>query len=210
MSRPPACRAAAVLLFAAAALFWPAAAQAEVLDISPSGSVTAYDGPSIFRTEGVQPIMAVRPVARRPATPSLAAPTASRQTVDALLTQASNRYALRPKLLTSVAWQESHFQASAVSPKGAVGVMQLMDGTARDLGVNRFDLSQNIFGGAAYLKQMLQMFGGNESLALAAYNAGPGAVLRAGGVPQIAETRAYVGAILGATPQLPSMILFDR
>ncbi len=83
--------------------------------------------------------------------------------------------------------------------------MQLMDGTARDLGVDRYDLSQNILGGAAYFRQMIDRFGGNEALALAAYNAGPEAVVRANGIPQFRETRDYVGAILDT----PSLVLSD-
>jgi soluble lytic murein transglycosylase-like protein len=188
---------------AAAAMLFAGSVQADVLDISPSGSVTVYDQPSIFRSEGVHPIVAAKPVQR------LQTVSPSATAIGALLTRASDHYALRADLLTSVAWRESHFQSGAVSPRGAVGVMQLMDGTARDLGIDRFDLSQNIFGGAAYLKEMLNRFGGDEALALAAYNAGPGAVLRAGGVPQIRETRDYVSAILGSSP-IPSMILVDR
>jgi soluble lytic murein transglycosylase-like protein len=188
------------------AILFAGSVRADVLDVSSSGLVTVYDRPAIFRSEDVRPIVAARSLPRRQAV--MASPSA--QAVGALLAQASNRYAIRADLLTSVAWQESHFQSGAISPKGAVGVMQLMDGTARDLGVNRFDLSQNIFGGAAYLKQMLERFGGDETLALAAYNAGPQAVLRAGGVPQIAETRGYVSAILGAPPGQPSLILIDR
>lgn len=202
-------------MIAAGVMLFAGSVQADVLDIAPSGSVTVYDQPSIFRSEGVRPIVAAKPVRRlQTAMVSPSAPA-----VGALLAQASSRYAIRADLLTSVAWRESHFRSNAISSKGAVGVMQLMDGTARDLGVDRFDLSQNIFGGAAYLKQMLERFGGDEALALAAYNAGPQAVLRAGGVPQIQETRDYVSAILGASPvfsspvfssSVSSMILVDR
>lgn len=172
-------------------------ARADVLDISQDGSVTTYKVPSIFRTEGVSPILAAP---RRDHNPAPAAPA-----IRNLLAVAASRYAIPVNLLTAVAWRESHFQAEAVSPKGAVGVMQLMDGTARDLGVDRYDLSQNILGGAAYFRQMIDRFGGNEALALAAYNAGPEAVVRANGIPQFRETRDYVGAILDT----PSLVLSD-
>ena len=179
---------------------------AEVIDISADGARTVYDAPSVFRTEGVRPILA-SPIGGSHSLRNTAplAPNISR-----LLADAAGRYAIRGNLLTAVAWRESHFQAEAVSPKGAVGIMQLMDGTARDLGVNRYDLSQNILGGAAYLRQMLDRFGGNESLALAAYNGGPQAVARAGGIPQFSETRDYVSAILGAAPKSAPLILLDH
>jgi soluble lytic murein transglycosylase-like protein len=132
-----------------------------------------------------------------------------------LLNFAAKRYAIDANLLRAVAWNESAFQAGAVSPKGAVGVMQLTDGTARALGVDRYDLSQNILGGAAYLKQMLVRYGGDVSLALAAYNAGPDAVDRHRGVPPFEETLKYVQAIRGILVQPPvpapqSIISVDR
>jgi soluble lytic murein transglycosylase-like protein len=122
------------------------------------------------------------------------APTRS---VGALLSFAAQHYDLDPALLTKVAWNESHFRADAVSYKGAVGVMQLMDDTARNLGVDRHDPMQNILGGAAYLRRLLNRYHGNTALALAAYNAGPRSVDRFGGLPPFPETQAYVRAVLG-------------
>lgn len=116
-----------------------------------------------------------------------------------LINQAAAKYGLSPALLTAVARQESGLNPSAVSNKGAVGVMQLMPGTAADLGVsNPYDPAQNIDGGARYLSQLLTQFGGDTSLALAAYNAGPGAVTKYGGIPPYAQTQNYVSSILAA------------
>ena len=127
-----------------------------------------------------------------------AAPPAA---VHAAITSAASRQLLNRDLLEAVAWRESGFRQTAVLPKGAVGVMQIMPGTAQAMGVDRYDLHQNIEDGAAYLRQMLSRYGGNLNLALAAYNAGPGAVDRYGGVPPFRETQAYVGAIVGRLAQ---------
>jgi soluble lytic murein transglycosylase-like protein len=109
----------------------------------------------------------------------------------------AERNGLSPALLEAVVWQESRWRPTAVSPKGAQGLAQLMPGTARELGVDPRDPVANLEGGARYLRQQLNRFGGDVERALAAYNAGPGRVTRAGGVPNIPETRAYVAAILG-------------
>lgn len=110
--------------------------------------------------------------------------------------QAGDRYALSPALIDAIAHVESRYRADAVSRAGARGIMQLMPGTARDLGVDARDAGANIRGGTAYLRQLLDRFDGDVVRTIAAYNAGPGAVLRAGGVPRYAETRAYVAAVL--------------
>jgi len=109
---------------------------------------------------------------------------------------AAARYGLAPELLDAVARQESGYRAGAVSQAGAVGVMQLMPATARNLGVDPRNPIENLNGGAAYLKAQLVRFDGRIDLALAAYNAGPEAVLRHAGVPPYRETRAYVVATL--------------
>lgn len=160
---------------------------AQVLEIGVDGAVTRFDGPSVFTQEGVQ---AITPV-------PLAMPAPSSDAVRRELSTAANAYALDPKLIEAVAWRESRFRPDARSGKGAIGVMQLMPGTARDLGVDPFDPTQNIRGGAMYLRRMLSEFGGDVRLALAAYNAGPAAVRKHGGVPPYAETQAYVTSILG-------------
>jgi len=112
-----------------------------------------------------------------------------------LIRQAEARHRLPPRLLQAL-WQESRFNPMAISPAGAAGLAQLMPATARELGVtNRHDPAQNIDGGARYLRQMLDQFGAIH-LALAAYNAGPGAVSRAGGIPKNRETPGYVRNVI--------------
>ena len=109
----------------------------------------------------------------------------------------AERFDLSPALIEAVVWQESRWRVNAVSPKGAQGLAQLMPGTARDLGVDASDPFENLEGGARYLREQLDRFDGNLELALAAYNAGPHRVERAGGIPNIRETQAYVAAIMG-------------
>lgn len=183
-----ACRAMFLVTAAMGCLF-AETVSAQVLEIGADGSVTRFDGPSVFTQDGAQLIA--------PLPAPLVSGSASAEVVRQQLSTAADTYALDPKLVEAVAWHESRFRANAVSPKGAVGVMQLMPGTARDLGVDPFDVGQNIRGGALYLRRMLTEFGGDVRLALAAYNAGPAAVRKHGGVPPYAETQAYVTSILG-------------
>jgi soluble lytic murein transglycosylase-like protein len=117
---------------------------------------------------------------------------------DATIAQAAAHYNIDPAILHGLIQQESGFDPGARSSAGALGLTQLMPGTASSLGVaNPLDPTQSIEGGARYLSQMLSRFGGNTEEALAAYNAGPGAVSRYGGVPPYAETREYVNKVLG-------------
>jgi len=122
-----------------------------------------------------------------------------------LIQEHATRRALRPELVRAVIQVESGFNARALSPKGAMGLMQLMPATARSLGVNNpWDPAQNIRGGTDYLRQLLDEYDGNEELALAAYNAGAGAVAKYGRrIPPYRETRDYVrkvGAAAGEGP----------
>ena len=110
---------------------------------------------------------------------------------------ASGRYRLDPDLVNSVIKAESNFNARAVSPKGAQGLMQLMPGTASQLGVpNAFDPQANVEGGAKYLRELLERYNFDLVKALAAYNAGPQRVEQFGGVPPYYETRAYVARVV--------------
>jgi soluble lytic murein transglycosylase-like protein len=112
------------------------------------------------------------------------------------ITAAAQRNGLDPALLAGLIKQESGFNPNAGSPAGAQGLCQLMPGTARGLGVTDLhDPAQSIEGGAKYLAQQLKTFNGDVARALAAYNAGPGAVQRYGGVPPYAETQNYVRAV---------------
>jgi soluble lytic murein transglycosylase-like protein len=112
-----------------------------------------------------------------------------------LFTSAATRHGVDASLLAAVAKQESNFDSRAVSPAGAQGLMQFMPGTASGLGVNAFDPASAIDGAARYLSSLTRQFGSTD-LALAAYNAGPGAVSRHGGIPPYAETQDYVRAVM--------------
>lgn len=115
----------------------------------------------------------------------------------AAVQELARRFDLSPSLIEALVWQESRWRQGAVSSAGARGLAQLMPGTARYLGVNPDDPFQNLEGGARYLREQLDRFDGNLEKALAAYNAGPGRVIDAGGIPNIRETRLYVAAIMG-------------
>jgi soluble lytic murein transglycosylase-like protein len=124
--------------------------------------------------------------------------------IEKSISKAAQKYDLPVKLIKGVIRAESNFQVKAVSQAGAQGLMQLMPATARDLGVkNPFNIEENIDGGARYLRKMLDSFGGDLKLALAAYNAGPEAVIKYGGkVPPYLETQQYVQRVLRFTRQM--------
>ena len=188
-----------VLLTAALVVFVAAPAQAQVIEIADDGSVQTFGG-------AVGSTNSVGLLSRTPG---------GQFNLENSLNRAARDYGLDPGLLHAVAWQESRGNNLAVSDKGALGIMQLMPATAAALGVDPRDPEANVRGGAAYLALMLAKFGAVE-LALAAYNAGPGAVLRYGGMPPYPETRIYVSNIMlrwkgssaslvpGATDRRPS------
>jgi hypothetical protein len=149
--------------------------------------------------DGVLYVTNVEPPTRVVATPMArgSAVTRSAEPYRAMIRQVAERYALPPALVESVIRVESNFEPRAVSVKGARGLMQLMPGTAAQLGVrNVFDASQNIDAGVRHLRYLVDRYPGNLPVALAAYNAGVDAVARHGGIPPFAETQAYVARIL--------------
>ena len=122
---------------------------------------------------------------------------ASRNEIETLIEKYAEKNGLDSDFVKAVVKQESGFNPNATSSCGAMGLMQLMPGTAQGLGVtNAYDAEQNIMGGTKYLKGLLDRFDNNKSLALAAYNAGPNAVKKYGGIPPYAETQNYVKKVL--------------
>lgn len=119
------------------------------------------------------------------------------RSIEQIVADAARRFALPVSLVRAVARAESSFRPDAVSPKGARGVMQLMPGTAADLGVrDAFDPEENILAGARLLRSLLEKYDGRVAEALAAYNAGAGAVAKHGGVPPYRETRGYIRKVV--------------
>ena len=157
----------------------PAIAHAQVIEIADDGSAQVF-GSAVSGGASFHAVSRAR---------------SDQFNVEESLDRAALNHGIDPGLLRAVAWQESRGNISAVSVKGALGIMQLMPATAAALGVDPRDPEANINGGAAYLALQLAKFGSVE-LALAAYNAGPGAVIRYGGVPPYRETRDYVSIIM--------------
>lgn len=155
--------------------------------------------------EYVAPVVAAPAVEAAPAAAMPSAPASPREMADA----AADKYGLPRQLVRSVMAAESGFQPHAVSPKGAIGLMQLMPATALSLGANPHDPAQNVDAGTRYLRGLLEKYNGGLRHALAAYNAGPAAVDKYEGVPPYAETINYIGRIekkmrqAGALPTQP-------
>jgi soluble lytic murein transglycosylase-like protein len=178
-----------LLIAACATLLWPSQADAQIYAWrDANGALVVSDrkldaGAQTYAIPGTT-IRATRPLA----------PTRVRAQFEPYVLQHAERYSVRPDLVRAVIQVESAFNPRARSPKGAMGLMQLMPATAIELGVrNPYDPSENIRGGTAYLRRLLDRYQGNEELALAAYNAGSGAVEKYGRVvPPYRETRDYV------------------
>ena len=178
-----------------------APAHADVMEIGPNGprwisGALAVEAPAEIRSDVVElsadfavPPQAIADAARQAGV----VPGVYAAKVDEL----SRRFDLSPTLIEALVWQESRWNAAARSPVGARGLAQLMPGTARYLGVNPDDPLANLEGGARYLREQLDRFDGDIEKALAAYNAGPGRVIAAGGIPRIRETQGYVASIMG-------------
>jgi soluble lytic murein transglycosylase-like protein len=172
----------------------PVAAEAQVLDIAGDGAITRHDGPALYLT----PDMAAQamPVVRATAAAETSMPPQARSAVsDALLASAA-AHKLSPSLVYALAWHESRLRPDAVSPKGAIGVMQLMPATARQMRIDPTDPAANIEGGVTLLEQLLRRYDGDIVRTLAAYDAGPAAVAHFHGVPPFRETHAYVADIM--------------
>ena len=167
---------ARTLALAASLVLTAAGARAQVLQVEDDGAVRQI-GAGWQAPAPISKALAGRPYA-------------------AAIDAAARAYGLSPDLLDAVARSESGYDAKIVSPAGAIGVMQLMPATAHSLGVDPWDPTQNIMGGAAYLRAQLDRFDGAIDLALAAYNAGGGRVVQYRGVPPFRETQAYVAANL--------------
>lgn len=197
--------AACRVMIVAAAIGIAADARADVLELGADGA-RWVTGPRAGQLAVADPAAAAASSAEwadAPALPDYAIADPARHAAAippryaAKIAELSARFDLSPALMEALVWQESRWQENAVSPVGAQGLAQLMPGTARYLGVDPRDPFANLEGGARYLREQLDRFGGDLEKALAAYNAGPGRVERSGGVPNIRETQQYVAAIMG-------------
>jgi soluble lytic murein transglycosylase-like protein len=158
----------------------------------------AKDPPSALSDE--TPVSSVRLSVARPS--HRESNIRERHKIEKSIQKAARKYNLSPGLIRGVIQAESNFRVNAVSRAGAQGLMQLMPATAKELGVTKpLDIDQNIDGGARYLRKMLDRFGGDVKLALAAYNAGPGTVRKYGGNVPYRETIQYVDRVLRFSEQ---------
>jgi soluble lytic murein transglycosylase-like protein len=188
--------------------FAVAPAHADVLEIGANGEAQWISGPNLLRVETAGPTFGqVSPLGEIPVEAAVFPDHAVADTARhaqavpdiyaAKVAELSARFDLSPALIEAVVWQESRWRANARSPVGARGLAQLMPGTAREMGVNPDDPFANLEGGARYMRAQLDRFDGDLEKALAAYNAGPGRVISAGGVPRIRETQLYVASVMG-------------
>ena len=176
-------------------------ARADVLEIGSEGAARWIAGPQVSQPAGEASPLAEVPAEvvvpdRAVAQPSVLAAVVP-AAYSAKVAELAARFDLSPALIEALVWQESRWRPNAISPAGARGLAQLMPGTARDLGVNPDDPFANLEGGARYLREQLDRFDGDIEKALAAYNAGPGRVIAANGIPRIRETQTYVSSVMG-------------
>lgn len=160
----------------------------------PAASIVAFEAEEYVAPKAPQAAEAVMTPPAVTAQP----PKTTRQLVE----EAALKAELPPAIVHAVAKAESGYRADAISPKGAIGVMQLMPGTAKALNADPYDPAQNTQAGARYLRELLIKYNGDVALALAAYNAGPGAVDKYGNVPPYRETRTYVNRVINSYKQL--------
>jgi len=195
-------RAATAVALLALAPLVPQAAHADVLEIGAAGEARWLTGPAAAAPPvpagalGEVPAEAALIADHAAGEPALAAPAVP-AAYAARVHELAARFDLSPALIEAVVWQESRWRAQAVSPVGARGLAQLMPGTAREMGVDPDDPFANLEGGARYLREQLDRFDGDVEKALAAYNAGPGRVEAANGIPRIRETQNYVASVMG-------------
>lgn len=185
-------REAGIFIFMS--LMCASTAQANVYEYNTDGTVLKHEAFDYRSAHGQAQFDIVLPSIMQTA-PSFNAPAATGY-YEASIQKAAENYGLNADLIRAVIGTESAGKQSAVSPKGAQGLMQLMPATARQYGVtDPFDPEQNIDGGAKYLSYLFTRYDGDRKLALAAYNAGEGTVDKYGGIPPYTETRAYVRKI---------------
>jgi hypothetical protein len=187
---------------AVTALATPLTANADVLQIESDGARWVAGGPAVPELPSATAVdedtLEVLPdgTGFHPASITSVADAAGPERFRARVAELAAKYDISPTLLEAVVWQESRWNTAAVSRVGARGLTQLMPGTARQMGVDPHDPMANLEGGARYLRMQLDAFGGDIERALAAYNAGPARVQKAGGIPAIRETQLYVASIM--------------
>jgi soluble lytic murein transglycosylase-like protein len=190
-----------VIILLGTMVLWAVPARGQIVSYLDNGGKRVFinSDPAPVRVSKKVPLLrtdatGLTPHATPLTTPEMsAAELANREKIEDMIREVSTRYRVDPALVRAVIQTESNWNSTAVSRKGAQGLMQLGPGTAQALGVsNAFDPKQNLDGGVRYLRTLLERYNGDLDRALAAYNAGPHAVDRAGGIPQYRETRDYV------------------